>query len=152
MVAESWDDERFLTALQQARRARQAVPPAFAEAGKNTFAWHSIDAELAQLTYDSTRHTGRVPTARAEGASIRALTFSSVHLTIELEVTRDSLLCQVVPAQPAIIEVQARTGAATRVNADGIGCFSIHPIPRGLFRLRCQTAAGIDVLTGWITP
>ena len=151
-MAESWDDKRLLTALQQALRARQAVPAAFAAAGQNAFAWHNVDAELAQLSYDSTGPTGRVPSALAEDAFIRALTFSSVHLTIELEVTRDSLLCQVVPAQPAIIEVQARTGAATRVNADGIGCFSIHPIPRGLFRLRCQTAAGIDVLTGWITP
>lgn len=150
-MAESWDDETLLTALQQALRARQAVPPAFVEAGQNAFAWHNVDAELAQLTYDSTRHTGRVPSVRAEDASIRALTFSSVHLTIELEVTRDSLLGQVVPAQAAMIEVQPRTGAKTGVNADEIGCFSIHPIPRGLFRLRCQTAAGIEVLTGWIT-
>ena len=35
----------------------EAVPPEFVEAGKNAFAWHNIDAELAQLTYDSSpRH------------------------------------------------------------------------------------------------
>ena len=53
MVAEGWDDEALLAALRQALRARQAVPAEFVEAAKNAFAWHNIDAELAQLTYDS---------------------------------------------------------------------------------------------------
>jgi hypothetical protein len=34
---------------------------------------------------------------------------------------------------------------------DEIGCFAIDPIPDGPFRLRCRTADGTDVLTGWIT-
>ena len=31
----------------------EAVPEWFVETGKNAYAWHNIDAELAQLTYDS---------------------------------------------------------------------------------------------------
>src|SRR5215510_1277571 len=89
-VTEGWDDEEVLAALQQALHAQRAVPPEFIEAGKNAFAWHNIDAELAQLTYDSTRDLELVPSVRTESASIRALTFSSPHLTIELEVTPDS--------------------------------------------------------------
>jgi hypothetical protein len=34
---------------------------------------------------------------------------------------------------------------------DEIGCFSVDPIPESPFRLRCHTADGTDVLTGWIT-
>ena len=49
----AWDDEELLAALRQALRARQAVSPGFVEAGKGAFAWRTIDAELAQLTYDS---------------------------------------------------------------------------------------------------
>jgi hypothetical protein len=151
IVAEGWDDEALLAALKQALRAGRAVPPEFVEAGQNAFAWHNIDAELAQLTYDSTRESDQVASTRAEAASIRALTFSSAHLTIELEVTQDSLLGQLVPAQAATIKIQTRTGAETAFPADEIGFFSIHPVPAVPFRLHCRTADGIDVRTGWIS-
>ncbi|HEX4661397.1 MAG TPA: hypothetical protein VH307_28715 [Streptosporangiaceae bacterium] len=151
MVAEGWDDEELLAALREALRARESVPPEFVEAAKNAFAWHNIDAELAQLTYDSSRDSDYEPSVRAEAASIRALTFTSAHLTIELEVTRDSLLGQIIPAQAGVIKIQLRDAAETEFPADEIGCFSVRPIPVGPFRVRCRTAAGIDALTGWIT-
>jgi hypothetical protein len=88
---------------------------------------------------------------RAEAASIRALTFTSAHLTIELEVAQDSLLGQIIPAQPATIRIQPRGDAETALTTDEIGCFSIQPIPSGQFRMHCHTAAGVDALTGWIT-
>ncbi len=50
---DGWDDERLLTALSEAMKERQAVPSWFVETAKNAYAWHNIDAELAQLTYDS---------------------------------------------------------------------------------------------------
>jgi hypothetical protein len=150
-VTEGWDDEEVLAALQQALRAQRAVPPEFIEAGKHAFAWRNIDAELAQLTYDSTRDSALEPSLRAEAASIRALTFTSAHVTIELEVAQDSLLGQIIPAQSATITIQSRAGGETALATDEIGCFSVQPIPSGPFRLHCHTAAGVDVLTGWIT-
>jgi len=143
-------DDETLFAVRRAIRSRQAVPPEFVAAAKNAFAWHDIDAELAQLTYDSSQASALAPT-RAEAASIRALTFTSPRLTIELEVTEDSLLGQIVPAQAATIEVQNRGGPRTSAMSDEIGCFSVQPVPRGPFRLRCQAAGDVDVLTGWIT-
>jgi hypothetical protein len=151
LVAEVWDDDQLLEALRQALRAREAVPAEFVEAGKSAFAWHNIDAELAQLTYDSSHDLAYEPALRAEDASIRALTFTSAHLTVELEVTGDTLLGQVIPAQSGMITVQPRDGGETTVTADEIGCFSIRPIPSGPFRLHCRTAADLDALTGWIT-
>jgi hypothetical protein len=150
VVAKRWDDEQLLAALRQAVLARQAVPPEFVGAGKSAFAWHNIDAELAQLTYDSSRDSQYELSLRAEAASIRALTFTSAHLTIELEVTQDSLVGQIIPAQSATIKVQPRDGAGTEVAADEIGCFSIRPVPSGEFRLHCRTSAGVEILTGWI--
>jgi hypothetical protein len=150
-MPEVWDDEELMAALRQALAERQSVPTEFVEAAKSAFAWHNIDAELAQLTYDSSRDAGLEPSTRAETASIRALTFTSAHLTIELEVMQDSLLGQVVPPQPATIRVQPRDGTETTVSADDIGRFSIRPIPAGPFRLHCNAAADADALTGWIT-
>jgi len=143
-------DDELLEALRRAVAARQDVPPDFVAAAKDAFAWHNIDAELARLTYDSHAADHALAT-RTEAASIRALTFTSGRLTIELEVAQDSLVGQIVPAQPAVITLVPRSGDETVVAADEIGCFSVEPIPLGQFRLRCRTAAGVETVTGWIT-
>ncbi len=150
-MADGLDDDQLLAALKDALSARHAVPHEFVEAAKNAYAWHNIDTELAQLTYDSAR--GLEPAAlatRSDTAGIRELTFSSPRLTIELEVTADSLLGQVIPVQVVTIDIQYREGSTGTVSSDEVGFFSVSPIPEGLFRLRCR-AAGIDVVTGWVT-
>ena len=146
-----WDDERLLAALGEAIRARQAVPSWFVETGKNAFAWHNIDAELAQLTYDSQQDLREAVAMRSETASIRALTFTSEHLTVELEVTAHSLLGQIIPPHAGELEIHTRAGEISSVEVDEIGRFAVEPIPESPFRLRCSTADGTDVLTGWIT-
>lgn len=151
MNLDDWDDDELLRELQQALRARRAVPPEFVEAAKNAFAWRNIDAELAQLTYDSIDGSGLIAATRSEAASIRALTFTHPRLIIELEVSADAVLGQIVPAQSGTIEVQTHAGTDPEISTDEIGCFSIQPIPPGPFRLRCRVAADIDVLTGWVT-
>jgi hypothetical protein len=150
-MVDGWDDDELLMRLRQAIEARKAVPPGFAEAAKNAFAWHNIDAELARLTYDSTEGRGLVAATRSEAASIRALAFTHPRLTIELEITVESVLGQIAPVQNATIEVQTHAGPEPVISTDEIGCFSIQPIPRGPFRLRCRAGPDIDVLTGWIT-
>ena len=152
-MLESWDDDQLLAALGEAIRARQDVPDAFVEMGKGAYAWHHIDAELALLTYDSSRAEDRDVTAsmRSETASIRALTFTSAHLSLELEVTGDSLLGQVIPPRPGTIDTQTKDGATVSTEVDEIGYFVVVPIPPSPFRLRCRTEDGADVLTGWIT-
>ena len=148
-MLDDWDDERLLAALGEAMRARQAVPESFVDLGKSAYAWHNIDAELAQLTYDSSREP--VAGLRSETASIRALTFTSAHISLELEVTEGSLLGQIIPPRAGTLETQTRSGATTSTPVDEIGCFAVEPIPASPFRLRCRTADGTDVLTGWIT-
>jgi hypothetical protein len=150
-MGDGWGDEELLAALRHALRARDAVPADFVAAGKSAFAWHNIDAELARLTYDSSRDAEQALSTRAEAASIRALTFTSPHLTIELEVAHASLLGQIVPAQAAVITVQPQAGTARAVPADEIGCFSVYPVPSGSFRLQCRTQGGLDIVTGWIS-
>ena len=155
-MREDGDDERLLAALRESLRARQDVPPWFTEAGQSAYAWHNIDAQLAQLTYDSrcdqdlasvTRSAG----TRSEPASIRALTFTSVRLSIELEVTTDSLVGQIIPPRQGTIEQQGRDGETATAPIDEIGCFYIQPVPTGSFRLRCRTCDGLDVVTNWFT-
>ena len=146
-----WDDERLLAALGEAMKASEAVPSWFVETGKNAYAWHNIDAELAQLTYDSNVDRREAAVMRSETASIRALTFTSPHVSLELEVTENSLLGQIIPPRAGLLEIHTRTGEITTTEVDEIGCFAVDPIPDSPFRLRCRTADGTGVLTGWIT-
>ncbi len=149
-MADRWDDERLLAALRDAMRARREVPEWFVETGKNAYGWHNIDAELAQLTYDSRQDDGAPVAVRSESASIRALTFTSGQLSIELEVASGSLLGQIIPLRAGTLEVHTRAGV-TSWPVDEIGCFAVTPIPASPFRLRCRMQDGTDVLTGWIT-
>jgi hypothetical protein len=150
-LREGGNDEELMAALGEAVRAHQAVPDWFVETGKSAYAWHNIDAELAQLTYDSLSDTDRAALVRSEAASIRALTFTSAHMSIEVEVTGSSLLGQIIPPRGGTVEALTGAGASATATVDEIGCFSVVPIPDGPFRLRCRTTDGTDVLTGWIT-
>jgi hypothetical protein len=150
-VIEGWHDEALLALLGEALRAQRAVPPEFVEAGRSAFAWRDIDVELAQLSRDPSggpEHAGGPP---AETACLRALTLRSARLSIELEVGPDCLIGQIIPAQPAVIRVRARTGPDPAIRSDEHGCFIIRPIPQAMFRLHCQTAANAEVMTRWIT-
>ena len=149
-MPDGWDDEQLLAALGEAMKARAAVPAWFIEMGKNAYAWHNIDAELAQLTYDSQADAGQMAVARSETASIRALTFTSAHLSIELEVADGSLLGQVVPPQPGTLETHTRSGMTTSP-VDEAGFFALEPIPASPFLLRFRATDGASVMTGWIT-
>ena len=149
-MLDGWDDEQLLAALREAMQAREAVPDWFVETGKSAYTWHNIDAELAQLTYDSYSDAAGAAITRSESASIRALTFASPHLRLELEVSGHSLLGQVIPPQAGTLETHTKAGVTTS-QVDEIGCFAVDPIPDSPFRLRCRMADGTDVLTGWIT-
>jgi hypothetical protein len=151
LVPDAFDDDQLLAALGDALRARWAVPDEFVQFGKDAYAWHNVDAELAQLSYDSVLETATEAGVRSETASVRAMTFTSARLTVELEVTPDALIGQVLPAQDGTVEAQSQHGAATAVPIDELGCFVIEPIPPSPFRLHCRLPDGRDVLTGWIT-
>ena len=98
--------------------------------GQDAFAWHNIDAELAQLTYDSNEDRLQATVMRSETASIRALTFTSAHLSVELEVTGNSLLGQLSRRGRASWRSLTRAGEISTTDVDEIGCFSVDLIPQ----------------------
>ena len=111
-MGSDWDDEQLLAPLRTAVRAQEAVPAEWIEMGRAAYAWHSIDAELAELTRDSALGVGASAPVRSEAATIRSLTFSSAHLTIELEVTGEGLFGQILPPREGTIEIQTPAGSA----------------------------------------
>ncbi|GAA1570865.1 hypothetical protein GCM10009789_25470 [Kribbella sancticallisti] len=153
MTSQWWtDDDRLLEVLRDALTTARAVPAGFVETGKAAYAWRTIDAELAALTYDSEWDTAELALTRAENATLRTLTFSSDVLTIELELTPHEVLGQISPPQGGTVRLSTDAEDAGTAEIDDLGFFVVRPAPAHPFRLVLQLAAGVAVLTGWISP
>ncbi len=144
-------DDDLLAELGEAMRGAAEVPERFVAAGRAAFVWRTVDEELAELTYDSaTADADALAVTRADPAALRSLTFVSAGLSVELEVTADALLGQLVPPQPGEVRLQTRGGQADTVAVDDVGWFAIRPAPGKMFRLHVRTADGAEVLTAWV--
>ncbi|MEU8224115.1 hypothetical protein [Kribbella sp. NPDC048915] len=153
MTDPDWDDdEALIEALRDAFTSAQEVPPEFVEAGKAAFAWRTIDAELAALTYDSALDPLDALAIRSESAMLRSLTFASDGWTVELELTADAVLGQLDPPDRGTVTARGDGGRLASAEIDDLGFFVLGPPPTTPYRLVCQTRSGTTILTGWITP
>jgi hypothetical protein len=144
-----WDsDDQLLADLAAAVRAERGVPPRLVDAAKAAFAWHTIDAELAALAFDS---AGEPAGTRAETADLRAMTFVASHITIEVEVTAEALLGQIAPPTAGTLQVRQADGRVQAVPVDALGWFTVRPCPTGMFRLELSLPTGPRVVTAWTT-
>lgn len=147
-------DVELVEDLRRIGQGRDPVPPNVVAGAKALFTWRTIDAELAELTFDSVE-TGEVVGVRGAD-TIRLLTFESSSLTVELEVhptgDRRRLVGQLVPASSAIVEVQHGGGTA-EVGADALGRFALDGVAAGPVRLDVRAAdqPGPAVSTSWVT-
>ncbi len=119
-------------------------------------AWRTIDAELAELAYDSV--SDRSSTGLVRGPEgIRSLIFEAPSLTVDLEVavlgTRRRLIGQLSPPQPARVMIRHQDGVVA-VEADESGWFRVEDLPVGPGSLRCHLGGdegGAQVVTDWVT-
>lgn len=146
------DDEandELLAELRTLPVALDPVPPAAVAAARSAIAWRTMDAELAELTADSSVET---QLAGVRGvASPAMLTFEAPGLAVEIEVTEVGsvrrLLGQLVPAGPGAVEVRHGGGRVT-VTADEVGRFAAPDLVSGPVSIRCQLGTRV-VETDW---
>ncbi len=108
----------------------------------------------AELVYDSDEDGEALVGVRSISGGTRRLSFESDGIAIEVEITsggKRSLICQVVPAQPAVLEVRAAAGVSRRLE-DVKGTFHLTGLRSGPLSLRCRLeASGAPVLsTTWV--
>lgn len=148
-------DDLLLDALRVVVEQADPVPGEVVDAARATFTWRTIDAELAELAYDSLLDDDRLAGVRGDAAP-RTLTFEGPSLIVELEVADDGglrrLLGQLVPPGPAQVEVR-HAGGLLRVPADEVGRFAASGVAPGPVSLRCivQGADGPPLETAWVT-
>ena len=143
------DEAALLAELRAMMAVTDPVPPEAVAAARSAFAWRTMDAELAELTAD-TSVNGELVGVRG-AATPTMLTFDAPGLTVEVELLdaggRRRLMGQLVPPGPGTVEIRHRAGVAT-VAVDEVGRFSVDDVAVGPVSLRC--AAGSQVVeTDW---
>ena len=147
------EEEKLLAELRLAGRL-DPVPPDAIAAARACFMWRTLDAELAELTYDSVLDENALAGVRST-APLRLLTFESPAMTVEIEAnvtgSRRQLIGQLVPPQPGTVEIR-HVGGSRVVTADELGRFSADDLAPGPVRLECRGAAGdqAPITTDWV--
>lgn len=149
-MPERHDDDNLLQELAGVLNATDPVPSHVLEAARGSFAWRTVDAELAELVFDSAEAE---PTGvRSQGAGERQVTFRSPALEVEMAMVggdRRQLVGQLVPPQQA--ELQLVSGEVTlETQADDVGRFSFDDVPAGPASIRCLLADGTRIQTDWL--
>ncbi|MFI6436601.1 hypothetical protein [Streptomyces sp. NPDC050759] len=133
--------------LRQATAILDPVPPALRQIAVEAFALHDLDSRIAELSFDSV--VDALPVRGATGAP-RMLTFHAGEVTVDVELTPQGLMGQVLPPQSARIEVLSGPQAGSPLTTDDMGRFLYEPSPAGPFALRLRTGEGV-IVTDWIT-
>jgi len=138
----------ILEILGRALEHSDPVPISVTEAGKSAFTWLTIDAELAELVFDSARD--ELVGVRSETLAERQLTFQSPNVEIEIMLVGDTrhLVGQLVPAQEADVTLITEL-ESTDAKTDQLGRFDFTGVEPGRIRLQVRTAGGPSITTQW---
>jgi hypothetical protein len=149
------DDARLEAELRGAADRFDPVPAGLLQAALDAFGWRTVDAELAELVFDSLLDPDDAALMRGSQGP-RLLSFRAGELTIEVEITsaRSSrgLVGQIVPPQQARVEIRHGAGVLP-VEADDLGRFSAGSLPAGPISLRCRPSgegSGPTLVTDWV--
>jgi hypothetical protein len=134
--------------LRQAAAVLDPVPAELRRVAVDAYALHDLDARLAELTFDSL--VDAIPVRGATDVP-RMLTFRTGELSVDVEVAAHGLIGQVLPPQPARIEVLGgpHPAAPDTLTADTMGRFTSDVPPAGPFALRLRTGGEV-VVTEWL--
>lgn len=144
-------DEQLLRSVGAAIAAAEEVPASVIEAAKASFTWRTVDAELAELVFDSAAE--ELVGVRSTPDSTRQMTFRAPGVEIEVAILSEGsrrIIGQLVPPQQA--EIELRYGTETkRVQSDHLGRFALHDVPVGPISLRCIFGDDASVVqTDWM--
>jgi hypothetical protein len=145
--AEDPDLELLEEELRRATAILDPVPPELRQIAVEAFALHDLDAKIAELTFDSV--IDAIPVRGATDVP-RMLTFHAGGVTVDVELSAQGLMGQVLPPQTAGVEVLSGPVACSPLETDAMGRFTYGEPPAGPFALRLRTGEGV-LVTDWLT-
>ena len=146
------DDEELLAALAEVWREVGDLVDGVGVQGRGVYTWRTIDDDLAlaELIHDSRLAPTAALRTAGEHDEPRVLVFTSAELSVELEITVDRVLGQLVPPGPAQAYLEHGDGQTIAGEADEYGFFVMPRPPTGAVRLRCETGSA-SLRTEWIS-
>jgi hypothetical protein len=160
-MADAPSDEELLAALAVVLNDDEPVPMSAVEAAIASFTWHSIDAELLELLYDSAIESETLtevrepasPNGRQENLASRWLTFASPSVEVELKLSSEQgwlVRGAIIPVGRYEVELQQGSDLVAGASSDA-GVFELTAIDTRQFRLIITTdTAGGRLVTPWI--
>jgi len=141
-------DDELEAELRRAIELFDPVPSHLLQIAVEAYTLRTLDAELAELVFDSLSGPSRV----RGGRQPRVLTFQGAGLTVDLEITVTAaggrVVGQLMPSRR--LEVEVLGGRPVTLMADDLGRFVYDDVPAGPFSLRCRLGDA-TVVTEWIT-
>jgi hypothetical protein len=154
-VPHATDDQQpqdRLIALCSAAERLDPMPHPVIAAGRAAWAWRRIDAELAELTYDSLLDDASLAGVCGVATGPRLVSFEAGDVTIEVEVASDRdhrrLVGQIVPPQCVSLTVRRLEGTSA-VETDDLGRFHTE-VSAGPMSLRCELTLDRAIETEWL--
>jgi hypothetical protein len=140
----------LLVELRSVIEVADPVPAGVVATAKASFAWRTIDAELAELVADS----GLVDSSARAAAAARLLTFEAAGCTVEVEVAETGatrhLVGQLIPMERTNLTVRWPDGSRD-AESDELGRFSLDDLPAGPISLTIRRAdSDPPVATSWV--
>jgi hypothetical protein len=145
------DDEVLLAEIREAARRAGPVPDAVRRTARTAYRFRSDDSDrvLATISYDSALDSAVTTRAGEEGGPRIVVFTSESRLSVEVEVTDDRVVGQLIPARAGAVAIMTVDGVVAEAVADSMGCFFLpRPLP-GPVRFRCDNESG-TVLTDWV--
>ena len=150
MTSRQWrGDDELVADLAEASRS-VPVPESVLRAARAAFERRRQEAVrvLAVLGYDSVLDDEFA--MRAGGLDDRRIvTFDSESVSVEIELSADRLVGQLVPPMAAEVELASDVETIGRTTADEMGCFALERPPPGPVQFRCRVPTGL-VVTDWV--
>jgi hypothetical protein len=144
-------DEEVLAALAIVLDQDEDAPADAVRAAVGAYTWHSVDAELLEVLYDSSVEL--LAEMRDEDAP-RLMTFSlpAVEVDVELTSEREWLVSgKVTPAGQHVIHLQQAGEADVTVTSNEAGHFELRPRSDRRLRLMITIdSSGGRIVTPWI--
>jgi hypothetical protein len=150
MTSRQWrDDDEFMAELAQTSRS-VAVPEAVLRAARAAFGRRLADPErvIAAIGYDSALDD-ELAMRGGEPDDRRIVSFNAESISVEIELSADRLVGQLVPPMAAEVELATTEGTFARTTADDVGCFRLERPPPGPVQFRCRLSTGV-VVTDWV--
>ena len=146
------DDDELDGELRRLAARLDPVPPELLAGAAAAFAWRDIDAQLAELVFDSALDADEATLVRGSPER-RMVSFAGGGLTVDIEMTTAgparTIMGQIVPPQRGTVDIRRQQETIT-IEADELGRFRSGPLRPGPLSLRLRPAEGSPVVTDWL--